>query len=634
MEVVWGETYFPVEFVINYLINADKNIKKSMIELLSEISVGKLLTPMIEIKSHKKVLKLILLMKKLKLPDKYFVQSFNNWTKDFDWIKLKKSEYLYLLYKEYPELVDYEKYFREHEDPFESFKSALELEVIKNNSELRLSMIRFYEQFKIKNIFEENNEETKKKYEVLWGEKMATSENFLINPFDYKDYLKYVKSTELNWSNDKIYTGKRYREGETVICTEEEFWKRFDDFTCKIFDELSDEVKSRLIVAGGSINLILNKDYVNNPASDIDIYVPKGKVDGLELFDKLINEFDKKYQGKIFYAIRGCVMNVYIKGINRTIQIISDYDTNVYGLLRKYDMTHIQLAVRFNKKRRELIGTPLALLALRERLARFGWIGNLKLTRLIKAMYRGYDLHQDERIIKKYESLVNYIVNNDDNIKKIIREFHAYFHPKNEDDNEYILGMIERHVEASLVTTDINVVLNNIIIGGKFRTDYEAMSYTNFNKKFIVVKDIPRRWLHRINVKRDQGTYRLMSGKMIVKLFILNEHGLEISAEICELEFMEFINKLETEVFKMYKEGDVTKKMMNDDHRIKIKVKEYVINGQEQRKFALLRNQRGEGLNIKEDLAEGDEIKIIFYVNILYPYFTILYQYFASRQPY
>jgi len=613
------------KIIEKYLKNNKKNFKDINItqihaDAINKIYNNSILMPNIDLKSHFDTFIVLTIMNRLDLPEKYFAKGFHNWTSNKDWVNLSDPEYLYLIYMKYPDIVDFNKFFREYESPYDTLKTALTIPIIKNDNMLRIEIISFFESYNIKKIFNENTEEVSKRYHELWEQKKQCSNIFLLNPFEYMNYLKYKPNTDNIWSCKDISNRKELIPGESVICTEEEFWKRYDEFSCGILNNLP---LDGCYVAGGSINLLLSKNFVDEKASDVDIFIPKSRKNNKdnkdnkdELFDNIVGKLNTDHT---YYAIRGSVVNVYICGINRTIQLISIDDQNLYMAIRRFDLTHIQLAVKYGENNsRMLLATPQALQALQEQTTRFGWIGNLKLVRLVKALYRGYNIYQDERVLEKYGQLHNFFAKDNTNIQKIIREFHGYFHPKIDDDSNYILGMIEKHTDASLVTKELAIVRTNIIIGGKFKTDYEAMSFKNFNSELIVNTKMPRRY-GITPIKKETGFYRLMSGKMIVSKINIGDNDLEVNAKLDDQDFIEFINKLETKVYPLYQQDELTRKIIieKDGYKyIKFVMPNFIINSQEQRKYLCLRSQRGDPLNIKEDLNENDEIKVVFYMLI------------------
>jgi hypothetical protein len=179
--------------------------------------------------------------------------------------------------------------------------------------------------------------------------------------------------------------------------------------------------------------------------------------------------------------------------------------------------------------------------------------------------------------------------------------------------------MIEKDSIATLVTDDPNFVMNNVTIGGNFENDYESILYSTFNPATIMNR-AQGRAINRVLLRSKHGAIRLTSGLLKVQNIITNDTGLEIVACIDEEKFREFCNTLEGHVYRLFRNGGVTRHILNDAGEIKFSVPRYRLDQQSTRGISCLRNQRGAALNIEEDVRPGDDIQILFMIELLmYP---------------
>jgi hypothetical protein len=609
---------------------------------LSKVLKGSRLIPTIDLTTHLDVLVVVKLATHLGVTVETVTEGFAGWVEHRKWIDLWYPEYMYLIYCLAEELVDFKKFFRLHKNVFESVSKATKLPEIRANPVTYINMLMFFKNYKFEVCFEENNERVQLRIDALNRERAAAWETFLVNAHaDFMlDYFRHPLTNYPVWDCSSISVVPAPEPGDITIATLAEARERVEEFTYGLLNKpLNPEIDTpfpfaNVVCAGGSIAKVLASKYCRKNArqSDWDMFVcGKTFEERSNNFAALINWF-KTYDPKLktsttYYALRGSVTTVYVKNIARKFQIISINCNNPHEVIARFDLSHIQWCM-WNG---QFLGTPEACLAMREKVTRFGNTARLRTNRLIKALHCGYNIYKEAAIVDNHIDITQLITPNEDGtgqslqLQKMIRDLYGFYYPKDDADMEpeelrqHILCMIEKDSNATLVTDDPNFVMNNVTIGGNFENDYESILYSTFNPATIMNR-AQGRAINRILLRSKHGAIRLTSGLLKVKNIINNDTGLEIIALIEDEKFREFCNTLEGPVYRMFRNGGVTRHILNDAGEMKFSVPRYRLDQQNTRGISCLRNQRGAALNIEEDVRPGDDIQILFVLEVLmYP---------------
>ncbi|SIP85757.1 Hypothetical protein PACV_40 [Pacmanvirus A23] len=613
------------------------------VSVMFKLIKGTIVLPKVDLNSHLDVLIVLRLAKHFGLSIERIVSSFGNWTQNNRWVELWTPEYMYLLYTEAEELVDFKKFFRLHKQVFESVANAAELAEYKARPELYVEMLLFFKNYDFNICFQENNDKVQARIETLNKERLSAWRTFLINPHQewLSDYFKHVPTNYPVWSCTGISVCAAPEVGESTISSIAEVRQRLNEFTYGLLEKPLNPAVTKpfpfenVAIAGGAAAKILGASYNRRNArqSDADLFIfAKTYEERSKIFQQVIDwfkTFDPKLKtSRTYYALRGSVTTVYIKDVARKFQIISINSSNPYEIVSRFDLSHIQWCILNG----QFFGTPEACKAMREKVTKCINTRHLKTNRMVKALHCGYSIFKDDNIVENHidiTSLITLTVEEGETepkqnlqLQKLIRDLYGFYYPISDMDMEpveekqHILCMIERDSNATIVTDDPNFVVNNVTISGNFDNDYESILYSTFNPATIMNR-VQNRRITRVLLRSKHGAIRLTSGLLKVSKIINNDIGLEIVVNSTEETFREFCRQLEGPVFRMFRNGAVSRHIIGENGEIKFNVPRYRLNQQTVRGMSCLRNQRGAALNIEEDLKPGDDLQILFVIEIV-----------------
>jgi hypothetical protein len=265
---------------------------------------------------------------------------------------------------------------------------------------------------------------------------------------------------------------------------------------------------------------------------------------------------------------------------------------------------------------------------MRDQVVRFCNTSRLRADRIIKAMYCGFDVHRNSKIMDEIVDIsnviepvmVNGLPEHSAQLSKILRDLHKYFYPKDEadmNDNEYrqhALSMVEQDSKATFVTCDATIALNNTCIGGNFENNYHSNLYDTFNPLMVTVGH-RNRFTLRMPVRIRNVVVRLTTDLLKVERIVANGDGVEVTCGGINPQFEAFANNLETMLYRMYDANTINK------HVIVGGVVRFLYNKTRLdiasvRGKSCVYDQRGAAMNIEEDLRPGDDIRVLFTMTI------------------
>lgn len=173
----------------------------------------------------------------------------------------------------------------------------------------------------------------------------------LIDPYAFLTCLRYDPKWQIcpifdTNANYVEFEPPKYKPGDQTIKDKEKFKQHFQKFTYGIIDDSFNW--DGIVIAGGSISKLLMRhmeiqDYPLD--SDIDFFIygraPKDRSSSLS---NILTYFATKFSNKVFFAVKGYVIDIYIVGIERTIQIIMASNNSIDDILYHFDMDSVQVA--------------------------------------------------------------------------------------------------------------------------------------------------------------------------------------------------------------------------------------------------------------------------------------------------
>lgn len=155
-----------------------------------------------------------------------------------------------------------------------------------------------------------------------------------------------------------------YQNGDYTINSEDIFHKKFEEFTYNLIDDSFNW--DNIAILGGSLYRLLSpifSDFKIIPNSaDIDIFIyGPNQDDRKNALKRTLEYFKNRYGDNVYFVYGSSIINIYVKGVCRHVQIICNNVTSIIEQLEIFDCEHLQLAY-FNQK---LYATPMALKAIK-----------------------------------------------------------------------------------------------------------------------------------------------------------------------------------------------------------------------------------------------------------------------------
>lgn len=315
-------------------------------EQLLSILNNDLITPL-SITSHKSLYNLVTLALELGISKSRLAAVFKRWTIDRSWLSLSHAEYIPLLHQIHNCFVDYYAYFKNNDDLFDNL---LDIDFIMSILPLDKAIkalvdIELYPYY--------NHINVDHYYKASYATMIA---KLTINIFDLDlRFIKYQNTKKtIIYNCNSISIWPALKLNERAITTYDVFLSRFRAFTCGIFDDIEGLPWEHMMFAGGAISKLVRADYQEDfsKLSDIDIFIVDA-VNDVPAF-KLLYWLTNKFKGRIYYSLKNIVMNIFIEGINRYIQIINKIGNSISDILNNFDLTCVTIGYVDNK----VIGLP------------------------------------------------------------------------------------------------------------------------------------------------------------------------------------------------------------------------------------------------------------------------------------
>lgn len=397
------------------------------------------------------------------------------------------------------------------------------------------------------------------------------------------------------WSSTKIMTDSkitRFRSkpqiGEMVISNDLE--NRFRIFTCGLFDKpLNDDYIGEFpwkycFIGGGSAEQIVSSSDVSmfNKSSDVDLYICTGSTKSGVLIKwvlrRILNWFKTP---NTYYCVKSSVVNIYISGISRSIQVISQNVKNPYETLSSYDFSHIRWMLYRDKevlgikKKYAKISTNLkamctadAAFSAVEKLTTYSQVKNPKKIRLVKALHRGYDIENTPAITAHFSTSM--LLENPNGLPEDLKfKIYNYFYPQiTNGDEEININNINRLYSlnrGSIIVTDIDECLDKFVVSGDFFSSYTQLLYFNVNTKLR--NFIGDRFAWKV-VDTIGGTLRFFVPDLTIVSMMYNDEPNKTSSIVLsgDAKFIEWLNSLEKKAFvDSYNRLGVTESVIRRD---------------------------------------------------------------------
>lgn len=424
----------------------------------------------------------------------------------------------------------------------------------------------------------------------------------------YDKTIQYDFEANLGFDISSINSSKKL--GDRVCLDLKEAKKLFHEATYGILDDTFP--RKDIVFAGGFVEKILTGKIINHSQSDIDIFVLGSTHEKKKAtFEALLAWFDSKFNKNIYYTFRGSVVNIYIVDFKRKFQIIINNNHSIFSILEKFDMSHIGWAYDMEC----FWGLPEAVESLQTKCTIPMNLVRASAVRFVKALYSGYSIKDDPRVLESGVDL-NQILSNNDQVRSYLEEILTCWFPESSKlankalYNFQTIAMCKKDSNGHYATDDISVVFKQAIIGGNFEDDYNSNPYTNFKVGDLVNTGLYNKGLVFLSDKF--GILRMLSDDLIIDEVADNPDGDIILTMTLTKQFEQFLNVLDDTVFKKYIRCKLRSRLVND-HKLKITITKSMIDHQQSSGKSIIRTVSGQRLEFtKDSFSIGDKSKVFF----------------------
>ncbi len=358
---------------------------------------------------------------------------------------------------------------------------------------------------------------------------------FLLNPFtyEYHDFTYHPSGKEVLSSVPFQAAAKPELGSRSIVAAAEDAKLRLAELSMNIFDDSFDW--TNVVIAGGSVCCALEEPFNKEIASltDIDLFV-HGATREIRTAAaiNLLKWFETKT--KVYTSVVGSVVNIYIPGLKRKFQIISAGDINRYSVIHRFDTTNIMWLYDGTN----FYGTRASFAAVSTRDAELVNVGTIKNERLIKCLYKGYNLIVNKELdVDDFTSLYK----NSDECRKVIRRMYGAYYPEAADSEMRILASIERDSGSQAVNLGTAAAGKLMVHDGEFHTGYNAIAAECVSFDTIEVP-VNRRNTDRM-IKTDRKTILIVSaGSCEIMNTQEQAAGYEVTFKALDEKFRAFVN--------------------------------------------------------------------------------------------
>jgi hypothetical protein len=608
VQQAFDASHLPNDITIAY----PRVIKAFALIELDSILRGEQVIPGANLRSWLDVLALLEISKQIGVTDNVLAKAFANFGSDTSALKMTGSEHMFQCYALLPETVNFDKLFR----TIDSAVSIIKQNLTEYPYDVRLRQ--FVASYDILKAFPKaETRAVKQKIEKLKTELAALGDSLLVaTPED----VRVIAYEGPSHSCKGFTQANTPLAGELAFVAHDEILRRFHAATYDMFkDRDGKKFPSGVVFSGGLYARLLSPtfDLKHARGTDIDIF-PVGKdfAERERLFKEILQWFASS---KTYYAVLRSVVTVYVLDIPRKFQIVSTNSSTVAQVIQGFDLSHVQHALTFAEpglQSPRFWSTPAGVETQRTRVATLHPTVRTNAKRCYKALRMGYNVDASPNAIEICDISAMVAQPTEEPAKSYARELTTYYLPRSDPElsiqelTEFVLANVQKDSNADSATTDPNVVLQTAQIGSNFRGNYDMRMFSTFDKNTVKPANNNHRNFQTFMCDNRGKRIFMQSSPAKVKSFAADADSLTITLAV-EQKFGEFLQTLQTDVFRLYRQGGVTKNFIVDG-TYTLKINRTFVNSLVRKGSSILRNQRGRPLDVDEDLIEGATVAFVF----------------------
>lgn len=236
-----------------------------------------------------------------------------------------------------------------------------------------------------------------------------------------------------------------------------------------------------VIIAGGFLNKILLQDagdYYEN--SDMDLFLICETAKRERILRKILKNIAKA-SNEIYYGVNQSVIYIYRREFKIPIQIICMNSKSAFDTISRFDYDNIKFCAKCDDGEWNFYGTTNALQSIYSATSKFIDMRGFVLKRFTKTILRGFNV-----IMKEDEYNGHNIPNILQNIADYEGELMYMETPFVSQNPKVIMAQIKKISVATFVTTDIQEILERVVLNGNFNKGYKSEDIGRVNFANII----------------------------------------------------------------------------------------------------------------------------------------------------
>jgi len=415
-----------------------------------------------------------------------------------------------------------------------------------------------------------------------------------------------------------LFENNRVPMGAPVVCGAMEAIDRLDQYTCGVMKAISQHTSfDNIIVAGNGARQCIEPKYRPKTSSDVDIFVfGTTAADRSSAAKGIVEAFERAYPSRVYYAITGYVITVYIVGIRRKFQIVCGYFQTAYDVLNRFDLSHIQVGAVWEGKVARFVMTVQCARALTNYTSEVWNTDQLRVERMMKAVYNGFNVESLNHFIAIGVDVLS-SMNSTKACQDALEAFCSYYYPSGGEQSREDMANNIRHIKmdskATDVYTDAESVVKTMKTDGEFNSVYATKSYSEFNLDTVGL--ITPKYMGITMVKTISNANRFRTGTLRVMSCAEIEGNLVLRTKVEDPKYVEHLNTIERglagHVRFGARNGRFTRGFLNGGV-LEIRIPETRIESSRNYGSGIIVDASGQALDPDDAFVEGEEIYVVY----------------------
>lgn len=550
-------------------------------------------------------------------------------SRDEMWTRRRGIEYLPHVGRLIPELFNPRYYFLKTQFPFGGVQSAYNNYLLGGKSDVKSLTIGlgWLQKFNLESLFVETNARTIQRLGELRKQRADAFRGVLVELTDeVVSQFKRVRpavAPEIDATKYPILYDEDSRVplGETTVCGSTQAARNFTAFTCGVFDQIfAFAPMNNMIVAGNSTRQCIEPRFRPKAASDCDIFIYGDSPEiRKQAVTQLLQAFAETFGSRVYYATVGCVVTVYITGVNRKFQIVCGWFNSAYDVINRFDLSHIQVGAIWTGESATptFIMTVQCARALTTYTSEVWNTDQLRTERVMKAVYNGFDVESTAHFSTIHID-VKSSLESDKLCGDAIEQFCAYYYPPSgtptsRGESANIARQIKNDCKGTAVYTNVTELLGTLKLDGEFNSVYGTKAWTEFDVNQVGL--VTPKYRGTTVIKTIGNANRFRSGMLSVVSAVVGDENFTIRCQIREDAFTQHLRTLEGSLAGHVKFGARNGRFSRGflvNNILTLEIPILRINAMKNYGSGIVMDASNQGLDIDDAFRDGDEFYIVY----------------------